>query len=204
MMPSCRSVLLGLVSVTLLTAQTPPTAPRVEHREVRHGANMIDDYFWLREKVQPRSGPVPGSGERLHRSDDQGPGAVQRRALQGDAGAASSRRTSRCPRRAAAYLYYSRTEEGKQYPIQCRRKGTMEAPEEVLLDLNELGRAKVRRSGRFRGQRRPEPAGLYRRLHWLPPVRSAGEGSAHGRTLPDTDRSRHFGGLGGRQQAPSF
>jgi len=38
------------------------------------------------------------------------------------------------------YLYYSRTEEGKQYPIQCRRKGNMSAPEEVLLDLNELGK----------------------------------------------------------------
>ena len=47
------------------------------------------------------------------------------------------------------YLYYSRTEEGKQYPIQCRRKGNMEAPEEILLDLNELGKdTQVRRPGR--------------------------------------------------------
>ena len=33
-------------------------------------------------------------------------------------------------------LYYSRTEEGKQYPIQCRRKGTMEAPKEVLPEIS--------------------------------------------------------------------
>ena len=46
------------------------------------------------------------------------------------------------PTRRGGYLYYSRTEEGKQYPIQCRRKGTMDAPEEVLLDLNELGKDK--------------------------------------------------------------
>ncbi|MFN9299885.1 MAG: S9 family peptidase, partial [Acidobacteriota bacterium] len=32
------------------------------------------------------------------------------------------------------------TEEGKQYPIQCRKKGSLEAPEEVLLDLNEIGK----------------------------------------------------------------
>ena len=44
------------------------------------------------------------------------------------------------PTRRGDYFYYSRTEEGKQYPIQCRRKGSMEAPEEVLLDLNELGK----------------------------------------------------------------
>ena len=47
---------------------------------------------------------------------------------------------SRAHAAAAAIFYYSRTEEGKQYPIQCRRKGSMEAPEEVLLDLNELGK----------------------------------------------------------------
>ena len=46
------------------------------------------------------------------------------------------------PTRRHGYLYYSRTEEGKQYPIQCRRKGSMDAPEEVLLDMNELGKGK--------------------------------------------------------------
>src|ERR1022692_3162463 len=44
------------------------------------------------------------------------------------------------PVRRGDYLYYSRTEEGKQYPIQCRRKGSMEASEEILLDLNELAK----------------------------------------------------------------
>ena len=40
------------------------------------------------------------------------------------------------PVRRGDYYYYSRTEEGKQYPIQCRKKGGLEAKEEVLLDLN--------------------------------------------------------------------
>ena len=42
------------------------------------------------------------------------------------------------PTRRAGYLYYTRTEEGKQYPIHCRRRGSMDAPEEILLDPNEL------------------------------------------------------------------
>ena len=46
------------------------------------------------------------------------------------------------PVRRGDYLYYVRTEEGKQYPIRCRRKGSMEAPEEVLLDLNEIASGK--------------------------------------------------------------
>ena len=42
------------------------------------------------------------------------------------------------PVRRGDYLYYSRTEEGKQYPIECRRKPGVNASEEVLLDLNKL------------------------------------------------------------------
>ena len=46
------------------------------------------------------------------------------------------------PVRRGDYYYYSRTEEGKQYPIQCRKKGSLEGKEEVLLDLNELGQGR--------------------------------------------------------------
>ena len=40
------------------------------------------------------------------------------------------------------YFYYSRTEQGKQYPIYARKKGTLEAPEEILLDVNVLAEGK--------------------------------------------------------------
>ena len=40
--------------------------------------------------------------------------------------------------RQGRYFYYSRTEEGKQYPYQCRKLGSTDAPEEILLDLNKL------------------------------------------------------------------
>src|SRR4030095_14471766 len=42
------------------------------------------------------------------------------------------------PYRWGNYFYYTRTEEGKQYPIFCRKRGSLEAPEEVVLDQNEL------------------------------------------------------------------
>jgi len=44
------------------------------------------------------------------------------------------------PFRKGDFFYYSRTEKGKQYPIYCRRKGSLEAPEAVILDANELAR----------------------------------------------------------------
>ena len=40
------------------------------------------------------------------------------------------------PYRKHGYWYYSRTEEGKQYPVLCRKKETLSAPEEVMLDVN--------------------------------------------------------------------
>ena len=42
------------------------------------------------------------------------------------------------PYKEGEYFYYVRTEAGKQYGIRCRKKGSMDAPEEVLLDVNEL------------------------------------------------------------------
>src|SRR5262249_25834821 len=42
----------------------------------------------------------------------------------------------RVPYRKGRFFYYSRTEQGKQYPIQCRREGSLDAPEAVTLDLN--------------------------------------------------------------------
>ena len=36
-------------------------------------------------------------------------------------------------------FYYSRTEEGKQYRIYCRKHGNLDAPEEILLDMNIFG-----------------------------------------------------------------
>ena len=40
------------------------------------------------------------------------------------------------------YYYYSRTEQGKQYRTYCRRKGSMEAPEEIIFNLNEMAEGK--------------------------------------------------------------
>jgi len=132
-------ILLGLVSAKMVSSQTPPAAPRVEHREVRHGATVTDDYFWLREKSDPKV--------TQYLDAENAYTAAMTKGLQPFSDALYTEMLGRIkqtdlsvPTPNRGYLYYSRTEEGKQYPIQCRRKGSMEAPEEVLLDLNELGK----------------------------------------------------------------
>ena len=87
------------------------------------------------------------------------------------------------PVRRGDYLYYSRTEEGQaiSHPVPPQR-AAMDAPEEVLLDLNELAKThKFVGLGDFAVSDDPEPAGLYRGFHRLPAVHAAGEGSAHRR-----------------------
>jgi oligopeptidase B len=116
---------------------TPPVVKRIEHREERHGATVIDNYFWLREKTNPEVihylEAENAYTEALTKDLKPFEGALYKEML----GRIKQTDLS-VPYRRGTYFYYSRTEEGKQYPIQCRRKGSMEAPEEILLDLNKL------------------------------------------------------------------
>jgi oligopeptidase B len=134
-------ILLGLISISLLKAQTPPVAPRVEHRDVRHGSTVIDDYFWLREKSNPKVAQYLEAENAYTAEMTKGLQPFSDTLYKEMLGRVKQTDLS-VPTARHGYLYYSRTEEGKQYPIQCRRKGTMDAPEEVLLDQNELGKDK--------------------------------------------------------------
>ncbi len=100
---------------------------------------MIDNYFWLRDKSNPavieylkaENAYTDALTKNLKPFEDSLYQEMLGRIKQTDLSV---------PSRHDGYFYYSRTEEGKQYPIQCRRKGSMEAPEEVLLDGNELAK----------------------------------------------------------------
>src|SRR6266436_5194682 len=140
-MPSNRSAVAGFIVLSLPlispaeTTATPPVAKRVEHREARHGATVIDNYFWLREKSNPEvidylkaeNVYTEALTKELKPFEDALYKEMLGRIKQTDLSV---------PVRRGHYMYYSRTEEGKQYPIQCRRKGSMDAPEAVILDLN--------------------------------------------------------------------
>jgi oligopeptidase B len=120
----------------------PPVAPRVKHREVRHGETVVDDYFWLGEKSNPK---VTRYLEAENAYTERATAGLKpfSDALYKEMLTRIKQTDLSVPTRRGGYLYYARTEEGKQYPIQCRRKGTMQAPEEVLLDLNELAKGKT-------------------------------------------------------------
>jgi hypothetical protein len=134
---------LGVVALMPLAAQTPNRsgAAGCAHQGAPRGAprrNRHRQLFLAARENRPGSGPLSGSRGRLHRSQTAGLKPFQE-ALYTEMLSHIQQTDMGVPVRRGAYLYYSRTVEGKQYPIRCRRKGNMEAPEEVLLDANELG-----------------------------------------------------------------
>jgi oligopeptidase B len=136
-------MLVGSFSAISLVGQTPqpPVAPVIEHRETRYGTAVVDNYFWLREKSNPEVikylEKENAYTEAMTKSQKPFEDALYSEML------SHVKQTDlSVPVRRGDYYYYSRTEEGKQYPIQCRKKGSLEAKEEMLLDLNQLGQGK--------------------------------------------------------------
>jgi oligopeptidase B len=115
-----------------------PPAGRKIRRETRvHGHTLTDDYYWLRGRTDP---DVIGhlEAENAYTEAVMAHTTPLQEALYAEMLGRIQQTDLSVPARMGGYWYYSRTEEGKQYPVMCRRKGTMKAPEEVLLDLNAL------------------------------------------------------------------
>ena len=116
-------LILGLLSTTPMHSQTAaPTAPRIEHRETRHGATVIDPYFWLREKSNPQVAQYlereNAYTEALTRNLKPFSDAIYQEML----GHIKQTDLS-VPTRRGEYFYYSRTEEGKQIGrASCRER----------------------------------------------------------------------------------
>jgi oligopeptidase B len=126
-----------------LAAEAAPPAPPVARRQPRvelvHGQRRVDDYFWLRDKANPE---VRAYLEAENRYTDavMAPTQPLQDALYKEMLARIKETDLSVPYPDGGYYYYARTEEGKQYPILCRRKGSLDAAEEVTLDLNDLAR----------------------------------------------------------------
>src|SRR5437016_11333207 len=128
----------------VLSRQTPPDAvpkPPVARREpvehVLHGDRRVDHYAWLRRKENPEVidylkaenaytdailKPTEKFQEKLYQE-------MLGRILQTDLSA---------PYKLRGYLYFTRTEKGKQYAFHCRQRDADGSTEELLLDLNLL------------------------------------------------------------------
>lgn len=118
-----------------------PIAPKRPYTITQHGETRVDDYFWLRQREDPEV------LKYLHAQMDyleevMGHTKPLQDSLFAEMRGRIQETDSSVPEKRGAYWYYSRTEAGKQYPIYCRKKESLENPEEILLDQNALGEGK--------------------------------------------------------------
>lgn len=131
------SMLFFLSTNFALAQLAPPVAGKRPKSDTIHGDLRVDDYFWLREKTNPEVKKYLNA-ENAYAEQLLAPTKdLQEKLYQEMLGRIKETDLS-VPYRQGDYFYYSRTEQGKQYSIYCRKKGALDAPEEITLDLNQL------------------------------------------------------------------
>ncbi len=129
---------------TETSLQAPPVA-RVEHTEnTLHGVTLTDGYAWLRQKENPEVTAYL-EAENAHAEAVMAPQEALRGQLYEEMLSHIQQTDVSVPYRDGAYWYYTRTEEGLQYAIHCRKRGGKNGPdedaaEEVILDGNVLSK----------------------------------------------------------------
>jgi oligopeptidase B len=117
----------------------PPVASRKRRIWTKFGDRRVDDYAWLRDREDPAVIDYLNA-ENAYTESVMQPLARFRERLYGEMLARIKETDETVPYRRHGYWYYQREVEGLQYPIYCRRKGSMDAPEEILLDVNEVAK----------------------------------------------------------------
>jgi oligopeptidase B len=126
---------------------TPPVVRKI-HTETRmHGVLLADDYAWLRDKENPDVTAYL-EAENAYADAVMAPLAGLREELYQEMLSHVKQTDVSVPYRDGAWWYYTRTEEGLQYGIHCRKRGgpagaTADATEEVLLDGNQLAKGQA-------------------------------------------------------------
>jgi oligopeptidase B len=121
---------------------TPPIARKVPKELVTHGDARVDNYFWLRDRANPG---VIEYIEAENRYADEATKHTEplKKKLIEELKSRMIETDISVPQKKDDYYYYTRSEKGKQYPIHCRKKGTLNAEEEVILDENDIAKESV-------------------------------------------------------------
>lgn len=121
-------------------AAVPPAAEARAHEVAApHGATRRDEYYWLRDDERADPDMLAYlEAENDYADAVMAPLADSQAALYGELVGRIKQDDSSVPYKYKDYWYYTRFEEGQEYPVYARREGNMDAPEEVMLDVNRL------------------------------------------------------------------
>ncbi|MDN3240711.1 S9 family peptidase [Glycomyces tritici] len=133
------------------TQAAKPEAPRRDHPRTHHGDTVNDPYAWLNDRNEEKAPEVLEylNAENEYTESRTGHLAELRKRIYAEIKDRTQETDLSVPYRKDAWWYYSRTEEGKDYPIRCRVAATGDTPptvepgvpvqgETVVIDDNEL------------------------------------------------------------------
>src|SRR6202163_1874044 len=121
------------------TLPRSPVAKKVPKTTEINGRELVDNYFWLRDKQNPEVAAYL-QAENAYTDAVMKPTEGLQKKLYDEMLSRIKETDVEVPYKEGNYFYYTRTEAGKQYSIYCRKKGSLDAPEELLLDVNELAK----------------------------------------------------------------
>lgn len=133
------SLALGALSCHASTVPRPPVARIVPHTLEAHGQTRVDDYYWLRERENPEVIAYL-KAENAYADSVMAPYAGQEEALFQEIIGRIKKDDASVPYLKRGYYYYDRYEGSGEYPIFCRKRGSLDAPEQILIDENALAR----------------------------------------------------------------
>ncbi|MDP2237574.1 MAG: S9 family peptidase [Bacteroidales bacterium] len=130
-------VILSSCSQTQKKEMNPPVAKKIPHEMTMHGQTRIDNYYWLNQRenadvIAYLEAENAYTNEYMAHTDE-----FQQKLYDEMLGRIQQTDIS-VPYKQNGYFYYTRFEEGSEYPIYCRKKDNLEADEEILLNGNEM------------------------------------------------------------------
>ncbi len=137
--PTLAAVMLTAATAFAADQPSPPMTAKVPHETKIHGLTLVDNYFWLREREDPKVIEYL-KAENAYTEALMAHTKDQQKALYDEILGRVKQTDLSVPYTRKGYWYYSRTEEGQPHPIYCRKQGTLDAPEQVMLDVNELAK----------------------------------------------------------------
>jgi len=129
----------NVLAQNLITGLKAPAANRIPKPDTTNGDTRVDNYFWLREKKNPEVIAYL-EAENAYTGATMKPTEPLQQKLYTEMLARIKQTDQNVPYKLGDYYYYTRTVKDLQYPIYCRKHGSLDAKEEVTLDLNEMAK----------------------------------------------------------------
>jgi oligopeptidase B len=118
---------------------TPPKAKKIQKQLTIHGDARIDDYFWLRERENPEVIEYLKAENDYKDAMLKHTEKLQKKLFKEIVGRIKQTDMS-VPYKDNDYFYYTRYEKGQEHPIYCRKKESLEAKEQIMLNVNEMAK----------------------------------------------------------------